>query len=82
MNNQGLTVLEKSFKNEVEKNPGLSSFFCWGRVVRGKKLSESVVGRGFRKFVDKNDYAHENIDKLILHFMTLTNEENSSKSTA
>ncbi len=81
-NTQGLSVLEKSFKIEVEKNPGLSSFICWGRTVRGKKLSESIVGRGFRKFVDKDDYDHRNIDNLILHFMKLTNEDNSLKTTA
>jgi len=80
--NQGLLTLEKSFRNEIEKNPTSSSFICYGRTVKGKKLSESVIGRGFRKLVNKDDYSHSDIDRLIMHFHKLSNQSISSEITA
>ena len=59
--------LTQIFNEILETNPNLSSFICFGRLVKKLKLSKRNISAGFRKLVEKDDYEKRSYEKLLKH---------------
>jgi len=61
------------FERKVKENPNLSSFICFGRAIRGKRHSSTVIRKNFNLLVDPDDYDPKDKKALYVHFNMLTN---------
>jgi hypothetical protein len=60
-----IDIIRQKFTAMQEKNPSLSSFVCYVRVIRGKEYDEVDVKRGFDKLVEKDDWKGNNYAELL-----------------
>lgn len=60
--------------NEVSaKHPELSSFICFGMVIKGMKLDHEIISRHLSRLVEKDDYSGSERKQLIDHLWSLSN---------
>lgn len=57
--------LREIFDIIVDKNPGLSSYICFSKAIKGRKYEPSYVEKWFKKLVDKTDYEDEDYDEVL-----------------
>lgn len=59
--------LKKYFEHYKFLYPNLSSFMWYGKACKQVKPNKSLIQRGFRLLVEKNDYSSSDYPYLILH---------------
>ena len=47
---------KETFNNIIESYPQLSSYICFGRLIKGKGFNRTKILRLFNQLVDKTDY--------------------------
>lgn len=66
--------VRRSYESISDKNPGLSSFVCFGRAVRGRQYTRRCIRRWFTELVDKEDYSADNTNALVRQMWELSNK--------
>ena len=56
----------------VDKNPGLSSYICYAKAVKGRGYERAFIIKTFHKFVDKKDYEDSNVEEILDYLAKLT----------
>lgn len=57
-------TIQAQFEKQMEKE-GISTFIAFERAVRGRGFDRYLIGRWFKKLVDKDDYMRRDFDKLV-----------------
>lgn len=67
--------LKKQFVEQELKTPFSSSYVNFGRIIKGKKLTDQQLSTAFRKLVEKEDYIGLNYSMLKPHLKCLTHQK-------
>lgn len=59
--------IQRSFIQEQQRHPELSSYTNYANILAGKKYSKSAIRRWFNKLVDKDDYSQSDKRELYAH---------------
>lgn len=57
--------MEGRFAEIEDQNPGLSSYSCFIRAIKGQSLSEEDIRLWFDKLVERSDYLPSQKDQLL-----------------
>lgn len=64
--------LIKSFNKLSRENPLYGSYICLAKIVTGKNLSMSAIGKTFNKVMLEKDFDYNDRDSLINHLHSLS----------
>ena len=56
----------------VDKNPGLTSYICFSKAIKGREYDAEYVEKWFKKLVDKEDYQSKDYGDLMDYLKRLT----------
>lgn len=66
--------LQRAFQTHYQKSPNHSSYICFLRAVRGKKLTRRSVSYWFSRLVDPDDYASSDRNSLVSQLVTASQQ--------
>jgi len=65
--------MKEKFKELQDKHPNLSSAMVFSKLVKGRKMPRSEIGKWFNKLVSPDDYNKMDKTELRVFYWKLSN---------